>query len=265
MTYKMVFLDIDGTILPPNHVIATSTKEAVKALQEKGILVSIATGRPLLDTVHVAKELGIENYITFNGGLATLKGTELFNLPYSDKKKNFIYSNVEFWGHELVISDKDGSYIVSSQNERMTDYLSGLELALEVEGGLKGREQQVKEKSILGSTIILNERREKDIYESNFNIQLVESNVGTQLAYDITSTDIHKASAIQRVIDHLGIKPEEVVAFGDGMNDKEMLSFVGQGVAMGNANPLLHQHANFVTSSVEEDGIWKGLKTLGLI
>jgi len=74
-----------------------------------------------------------------------------------------------------------------------------------------------------------------------------------------------KAEGIKKMIDRLGFKLEDVYAFGDGLNDIEMLQAAGTGVAMGNAVPEVKQHANMTTKSVEEDGIWYGLKELELI
>ena len=70
---------------------------------------------------------------------------------------------------------------------------------------------------------------------------------------------------IDEILDKLGLKPENAVAFGDGLNDIEMLQTVGCGVAMGNAHEELKKHANYVAKPVYEDGIYNACKDLGLI
>lgn len=84
------------------------------------------------------------------------------------------------------------------------------------------------------------------------------------------STDVlpaggSKAEGIRLMIEKLGIDKEDVYAFGDGLNDIEMLSFVGTGVAMGNAHEEVKRVADFVTKPVDEEGIWHGLKQLQLL
>ncbi|MFL6561113.1 MAG: HAD hydrolase family protein, partial [Bacillus sp. (in: firmicutes)] len=74
-----------------------------------------------------------------------------------------------------------------------------------------------------------------------------------------------KAEGIKKMIERLGFKMEDVYAFGDGLNDLEMLKAVGTGVSMGNGVTEAKELADFVTSDVSEDGIWNGLKELQLI
>jgi hydroxymethylpyrimidine pyrophosphatase-like HAD family hydrolase len=70
---------------------------------------------------------------------------------------------------------------------------------------------------------------------------------------------------IQFVLNHLGIHKENAIAFGDGMNDKEMLMNVGEGFAMGNGHPELFKYAKYKTTSVTDSGVYNGLKLLGIL
>ncbi|HLT57011.1 MAG TPA: HAD hydrolase family protein, partial [Bacillota bacterium] len=71
--------------------------------------------------------------------------------------------------------------------------------------------------------------------------------------------------AIKKILEHLNIPKEAAIAFGDGMNDKEMLQAVGEGFAMGNANPDLLPYAKHQTATVDESGIYIGLQQLGIV
>lgn len=82
---------------------------------------------------------------------------------------------------------------------------------------------------------------------------------------DILPAGGSKAEGINKMIERLGFKLKDVYAFGDGLNDLEMLREVGTGVAMGNGVPEAKALADFITSDVSEDGIWNGLKELNLI
>jgi hydroxymethylpyrimidine pyrophosphatase-like HAD family hydrolase len=81
----------------------------------------------------------------------------------------------------------------------------------------------------------------------------------------VNLSNSNKAVGLTKLLERFGIAPDEAVAFGDGLNDMEMLSLVGMGVAMGNARDELKQVADMVTLSAEEDGVRYGLKRLGLI
>ena len=82
---------------------------------------------------------------------------------------------------------------------------------------------------------------------------------------DILPGDGGKVSGIRRYLDHHGIAPEEAMAFGDEDNDKEMLEFVGIGVAMGNAVDTAKEKADYITAHVDDDGVAKALRHFGLI
>ena len=104
------------------------------------------------------------------------------------------------------------------------------------------------------------------LYEGDKNIHLSQVNVeGNKHAYDIIRNNVNKGEAVSKVLQRLGIKKEQSIAFGDGMNDKEMLQAVGEGFAMANAHPNLFDYANHRTTSVSDSGIFNGLKTLGLV
>lgn len=84
-------------------------------------------------------------------------------------------------------------------------------------------------------------------------------------AFDVLTKNSSKAVGVRKLIEHLGYKIENTYAFGDGMNDIEMLQAVGTGIAMGNASDTVKNHADFVTLDVSENGLAHGFKMLSLI
>ena len=82
---------------------------------------------------------------------------------------------------------------------------------------------------------------------------------------DVLTQGISKAATILQVAEDLDIQQEDIICFGDGMNDREMLSMAGVGVAMGNANAEVQKHADLVTQDHNSDGIYHALNKLGLI
>ena len=84
-------------------------------------------------------------------------------------------------------------------------------------------------------------------------------------AVDVIPRSGGKAAGIRRCLEHLDIAPEEIMAFGDGENDVDMLRYAGIGVAMGNAEPPVKEQADYVTAGVDEDGILLALRHYGLL
>ena len=259
MSYKIVFLDIDGTILPPDHKIASSTKSAVAQLKAKGIEVCMATGRPIIDTLAVAKELNVDSYITFNGAFATVKGKDIKKELLRDEDVEHLLAIAKENNHDILFASKDKNVIIPAENStKAVEYVQHLQM----HGTLYQEKSDIAE--VLSGTLLLPSHEEVNFYNAITSIKLVPCNIGKHVAYDFISPSINKATAIASVIKYLNIDQSDTIAFGDGMNDKEMLTYVETGIAMGNAHQDLHPYANFVTTSVTEDGIYHGLKLLGL-
>ena len=260
MSYKIVFLDIDGTILPPDHIIVESTKSAVKQLQEKGVIVCIATGRPTIDTVKVAEEIGVNSYITFNGACVTIEDKVIYKELLATEDVEQLLSTAKANDHDVLLASTEKNVIIPAPNStKATEYVQHLHM----HGSLYNTEEDKKE--VLSGTVLLQNHNEATVYDEIPSIHLVPCNIGGFIAYDFISPNINKATAIDKVLKHLNIDQADTIAFGDGMNDKEMLSYVKVGIAMGNAHEDLQKFASFTTTPVTEDGIYNGLKILGLV
>jgi hydroxymethylpyrimidine pyrophosphatase-like HAD family hydrolase len=115
-------------------------------------------------------------------------------------------------------------------------------------------------------TIIHLNQSETSHYQIDDNLRFSEVNVdGARDAFDVLRLNMNKGEAIKKVLQRLQIPKEKAIAFGDGMNDKEMLEVVGESFAMRNAHPDLFQYAKYSTTAVTDSGIFNGLKTLGLV
>lgn len=107
MTYKLLFLDIDGTILTPDDQIQESTKRAVAAVQKQGVEVFLATGRPLHEISHIGKELNVQSFIGYNGAFTVYRGREILKEPMNpDIVQNFVHT-AKHHGHELVMYTRE--------------------------------------------------------------------------------------------------------------------------------------------------------------
>ena len=97
--------------------------------------------------------------------------------------------------------------------------------------------------------------------------KLTGCSFGTDIVYsgEFTRKGVNKATGMQHMMDAMGISREDTIAFGDGSNDFEMIDYAGQGIVMGNGIPALKEHADYVTTDIHQEGIWNGLKQVGVI
>jgi hydroxymethylpyrimidine pyrophosphatase-like HAD family hydrolase len=115
-------------------------------------------------------------------------------------------------------------------------------------------------------TLVNLKKEDPALYNKEDGIHLSQVNVeGMRHCYDVIRDSVNKGYGIQVVLKQLGINKESSIAFGDGMNDKEMLQQVGESFAMGNGHSDLFQYAKHKTTEVTDSGIYNGLKMLGLV
>ncbi|MEK4824277.1 HAD family hydrolase [Niallia sp. FSL W8-0951] len=260
ITYKVLFLDIDGTILTPEDTIQDSTKKAVQLMKEKGLEVFLATGRPLHEISHIGETLAIESFIGYNGAYAIHNGKDVFRQPMSPDLVTKYLDIANEKGNELILYTNTHN-LLSHPEEKMTKQFS------EKFHLKQNRAFTLDEKAnILGITIINLREEDISLYEDFPVIHLSQVNIdGFRHSYDVISDKVNKGFAVSLILKRLGIDKEASIAFGDGLNDKEMLQVVGEGFAMGNAHELLFSYAKHTTTSVTDSGIYNGLKWLGLI
>lgn len=260
MKYKTLFLDIDGTILKPDHTYSNSTKEAINQVQEKGIEVFLATGRPLHEVKELAHELNIDSLIGYNGAYAILHGEMIVNEPMPKRTVDYFLSICKKKGHEMILYTSNKNYLTSLDSPFSKQFINIF--------GLRDNNLYTDEigEQVLGITVMNLSPEEIELYEFNKDIHLSQVNIkGLEHSYDVIRKSVNKGEAVQHALALLKVKKEQAIAFGDGMNDKEMLSIVGEGFAMENANPDLFAFAKYKTTSPEQDGIFNGLKQLGLV
>ncbi|MFZ7946598.1 MULTISPECIES: HAD family hydrolase [Bacillaceae] len=258
--YNVLFLDIDGTILSEDDTIEESTKTAISQVQAKGLEVFLATGRPLHEIDEIAKELNIRSYIGYNGAYAIYNGEDIFLEPMdSILVKQFMKTAAEH-NHEVVLFSNQQNLITDFDAPGIPEFMKMFHLT---KNEVYSPELNV---DILGMTLVNLKNDELALYESEGSIHLSQVNVdGMRHCYDVIRDRVNKGIGVQMVLERLGIPRESSIAFGDGMNDKEMLQIVGESFAMGNGHPDIFQYAKHKTTDVTDSGIYNGLKKLGLV
>ncbi len=253
---KIVFFDIDGTLLDEDKNLPPSAREAVHTLQENGIYTAIATGRAPFMITSLLKELNINSYVCFNGQYVVFENEVITANPINSEVLKDIEKVANCHEHALVYMNEATLKTNSKNSERVRKSLSTLKLAY------PDYDPDFYTKKDIYQALIFTKENEAGYLSSIQEVSFIRWH---ELSLDIVPKGGSKARGIQQLIDRLGFKMEDVYAFGDGMNDIEMLREVGTGIAMGNAHDAVKEHADFVTTDVDNDGIVNGLKEVGLL
>lgn len=272
---KIVFFDIDGTLVTHNNSIPDSTKKAIKKLKHNGIVPAISTGRAPILMREIADELAIDTIITLNGQHVVYEGEVIYKRPLSNESMSRLakeaHNNkqgIAFCGSDKITGNSAIKLANNGLIKRVRPFLS----KLAPRKAMKFVNHRLSTKPVDPSEYeshqvyqcILNADESFDaFYEEKFpEYTFTRSN---PYSMDVISRGGSKAVGIQKIIEHLNISIEETVAFGDGLNDLEMIEAAGIGVAMGNGRDELKQKADMITDTVWNDGIYKGLDKLGLL
>ncbi|MGM9925422.1 MAG: Cof-type HAD-IIB family hydrolase [Bacillus sp. (in: firmicutes)] len=255
---SVIFFDIDGTLLDHDKKLPASTKEAISKLKEDGHIVAIATGRAPFMFEDLRKELGIDTFVSYNGQYVVLQGEVLYtnplNIPALEKLTEAALHNdhpVVFMDHEdMKANVPEHSYITESIDTLKIDRFPTHD-----PGYYKGRE-------LYQTLLFCPEGEEKQYEEAFHDFDFVRWH---PVSVDVLPSGGSKAKGIEKIVEKLGFPAERQYAFGDGLNDLEMLSTVTNSVAMGNGKEEVKKVAKFVTKSVEDDGILHGLQMVGLL
>ncbi|MCM3149585.1 Cof-type HAD-IIB family hydrolase [Bacillus sp. FSL W8-1143] len=257
MNKKVIFFDIDGTLYDHDKKIPESTKRSVRLLKEKGHHLFIASGRSPFLIKPILEELGLDSFIAYNGQYVMYEGEVIYGNPLKLELMEQIYETADHHDHPLVFM---GEKAMKASVPNHPFIHEGI-------GTLKTEHPEhdlsyFKENEIFQMLLFCKAEEEVQYEAFREEIDLVRWH---ELSTDVLPKGGSKAEGIKRVIERLPYEQKDTVAFGDGLNDREMISFAGTGVAMGNAVNELKDLADFVTKPVDEDGIFHAVTHLGLI
>ncbi|TMN21466.1 HAD family phosphatase [Lentibacillus cibarius] len=260
MTYKLLFLDVDGTIFKPDHTYTNTTKQAITALQDKGMDVFLATGRGLHELGELAEDLGIQSFIVYNGAFASYRSEIIVNEPFKRDSIERFLSIAQENDHELMLYTRERNYCTNLNRPLVQQFIDTFDLKANA-----AFSPAITDK-VLGVTVLNATQQDARLYEFEHDLHISPVRVnGVESSYDVLRKNVNKGRSVEKILELLKMTPEEAIAFGDGMNDKEMLQTVGESFAMGNADENLFAYAKYRTATVSDDGIAQGLKKLGLL
>lgn len=274
MIIKAIVLDIDGTLLNTGKIISEKTKQALIAAQEKGIKVILASGRPTTGMLELAEQLEMTKYegflVSYNGARVTdcLTKEVLFNQAMSIETGQAILEHLKKFD-VIPMIDKEDYLYVNDVYSGMLDLPDGAFNIIEYEA--RGGNFKLSEIDDLAAfaTFPINKiliaaqpeylQKIAPALHAPFD-ETVTAAFSAPFYFEFTDKGIDKAKALNTVFPEMGIHSENIIAFGDGHNDRSIIEYAGIGVAMGNAVDALKEIADDVTLSCDEDGIAAGLE-----
>jgi hypothetical protein len=259
MEKKFLFFDIDGTLLTDDKVILDSTKEAIKKLHEQGHETAIATGRNAKMAKEIIDELGMKNYIVCNGAAGYFHEERAYFNPLDKAAFQRLLKVADANGHQVVY--ETAHEVKRRDQEAGTRMKEGMKF---VGYEVPEYDREFHKENDLTQLLLFYNEEEKDLYE---NGQFPEFRFVRWYkdGVDVLPANGSKYETIIKVAESKGFKKEDIIAFGDGLNDYEMISNVGMGIAMGNAEEIVKEVAEMVTHTNNNHGISLALKELTLI
>ena len=257
---KAIFFDIDGTLLShQTKQVPPSTIKAIKQLRKNNIYVFIATGRHSSEMAELPLQaVEVDGYISLNGQYCYNDQGIIYDLPIEKQDVKTIYHYITKHHLPCIFVEAKNMYI-NFNNETVQKVQDSISSSLPQVGDLKhGLSHPIYQ-------IIPYDIDAKQEAEILTLTKHCKKNRWHDLAIDIMNKSGGKENGIKQILNHYSIKQEETMAFGDGLNDINMLQFVHTGIAMGNAKDEVKAIADDITDDVDQNGIYNALKKYHLI
>lgn len=290
--YKLIAVDLDGTMLNSYGIVTENTKNVIKNVINKGTDVIIASGRPIDSIKAIAKEIGSENYfIAGNGALVyDIKNDEVVYEKYMPKEKVLeiikiceensitynVYTdetilatslkyNVLYYHKENLKKEEDKKTNISIVKD-MYDYVKNMNnakfLKITICDDMKSVFNSILKK--------INKVKDVEVLDvshmSRKTITQGTEEIPIEYYYtEITYKDVDKWNAIEFLAEKINIKREEIIAIGDNINDKKMIEESGLGIAMKGSTPYVREVAKYITDTNNDEGVAKAIEKFCLV
>lgn len=277
MNRKIVFLDIDGTLVDYENRLPDSAVLAVRKAREMGHKVYMCTGRSTAEIYPWLWDVGFDGVIGGNGSYIEDNGDVVFHQVIPEEEAHRLVDWLHERGLEFFLESNNGLF--ASENFEQAALSS-----VKAYAARKGADDAtVSVRSVFPDMIFGGELYRDDLNKVSFLLNSYQDHLDSKDAFpdlkagtwggkggealfgDLGVKDIDKAKSMQRLLDHLGADVADSIAFGDATVDIPMLKASAYGVAMGNGSDEIKEAADYVTADVEDDGLYKAFEHLGLL
>ena len=286
--YKLVAIDLDGTMLNRYGIVTEKTKQVIEQVQKNQIEVIISSGRPIDSIKTIAKEIKSENYfISGNGAILydikkdeilyenTLKKSKVLDI-IKICEENSIFYNI--YTEKEIISKALNYNVLYYYKENLNkdeENKTHINIVEDIYDYILNRDEKIikiticdNNQTIFNSIIRrLNEIGEIEVLDvshmSRKTIKQGTEDIAIEYFYtEISAKNVNKWNALEFLAEKMNIKKEEIITIGDNINDKKMIEGAGLGIAMQNGAPDVQNIADYVTESNDNDGVAKALETV---
>ncbi len=263
MVYRLLALNIDGTLLKENARLTKETKNAIDYVKKKGVYVTLASSRPFPSAKKVAKALKLESYLITNDGafISSTADEPLFVRRIKEEKALQIVDVLESF--ECFIKVMDETFAIGNKIQQKNHLIAKMTIG----GGdppfyptmyVDSVSDYLLQKQVAPQKIrvqFFDPIEQKRAMKQMEKVVGIETITKSTNQFEFVCTGVSKANGLQILGRHLGISAKEMVAVGSSENDLDMISQVGLGVAMGNSSQHLQGAADWLTRSNEQNGV----------
>lgn len=280
MKRKLVFLDVDGTLCNDEGNVPSSAVEAVKKARENGHIVYLCTGRSKAEIFDFIWEIGFDGVIGAGGGYVQIGNDMLYHKHVSEKDVRHMVDYFNDNKFDFYLESNGGLYASEHLIARLERMLYG-----DIENDIEARKRKEEQPHIFitslieGADLYLSDINKacflenpnvpfetiKKEFENEFEVMHCTVPAFGDDSGELAVPGVHKASAIEALITHIGVDQQDTLAIGDGLNDLEMLEYCNIGIAMGNAKQGLKDMADDITDSHDDNGIYNAFVKYNLI
>lgn len=264
MRKRIIFLDFDGTLTTADRTVPDSAIQAIRQSRHVGHKVFLCTGRSIIEIFDWILEIGFDGIIASGGGYIEIQKEMIYHKQFKRKELHEIMEYLDNNHIDFILEGNHALYASENCKEHIQNIMEDayFEDILVFDADLS-KVQEINKIAFLDSSTSIDEIRKK--FETTYQVVQCTVPAFGKESGEIALMNIHKASAIQRVLAYLQMKQEDSFAYGDGLNDMEMIAYVKHGIAMKDGHPDVLKIADDIADSAKEDGIKKSFMKYGLL
>ncbi|SHJ36857.1 hypothetical protein SAMN02745975_01933 [Geosporobacter subterraneus DSM 17957] len=261
--YKMVAIDLDDTLLDNDNQISRQNKEVIERLLDKGMIVTIISGRSYASIKRYVDLLRLKHLC------GSLNGASII-LPENDEivYRRAIHHDI---CRELIIEIEplgvhinyyhDSKVLSSKQTKQAEAYMQLTNIEIDYVSSLKEYSREYAATKIL----LIDDNEKLEPIRQKISPKFIENvniSYSKPIFLEIFNKDVSKGKALQYIAEYYGIQREEIIAIGDGETDISMIEYAGIGIAMGNSSQRVKEKANYIAETNQQNGVAKILEKL---